>query len=288
MTLDNSKPVLFRVSIAASGLGGAAPADGFIDNTIIEKYMAKNTHTGSAAISSMTDGDTIHINGIPVTFTTAGGLNTAGVVTTINAFTDMHHCVASSSSSKLVLTNEDGFEGNSLTVTGSVAVLTELAYVAPVITATPGAAPASLANSEKKARGNCRFRYVNEQLSREATPNFVGAVVKTGGTVDADPTVIAFTVSFSAAQYVYTLDETNNNTVIEGIPAIKRLVARALMIDKFQLFQVFDPSTYNGGGTDSGTITKGARIENIHVGALTTDLPTAEGAVTVTFINTSR
>jgi len=277
MTIDSSRPILFNITIDGSGFTGSAPADGFIDPIKAEKYAAIYTVTGTVSAPTVTAGDVIFVNGVSITFV-SGATALADIVTAINAFTDSHHAVASDVGGYLVLTDENYFEGNSIVVTGLPAVLTEIGFVAPVVSAIPGAFPSTLANGEAKARGNERWKLVTEQLSRDTSPLYVAAIVETGNNVNTQPSAISFTASYTDVSFVYTYDETNNNAILNGIPAIIRCVARALMVDKFMNVVVYDP-THDTTGNPKGDV-----IEYLEIGALTTDLATAEAAVSVTVI----
>lgn len=88
---------------------------GGIDNTHPERYNRMIRITGTDSSVSVTNGHSFKINQVTVTFTTAGGLNLAGVISTINLLTTEHHVYAVELPSNYVtLINASGWEGNSI------------------------------------------------------------------------------------------------------------------------------------------------------------------------------
>ena len=282
MGIDSSRPLSFRVVIDDGGLGGTAPADGFIDPTIVGKHMDVITVTGTQANPTVSDGDSIQISGITISFLT-GALNLAGIIDTINALTEHHHAVATASGgSELVLTNEAMFEGNAMTVTGDDTVLTALG-IDDAATVQPKALPTNLVTARAKARANIRWKMLTQQITRDSSPLHIGAVDKIGGDVDTAPSEISFAVTYANLGHVITHDELDSNeSVLEGIVAIRRMAARALLSSRKQNFDIVDPTI-----TAAGSVI-GMRIEEVEVGELTSSLATAEAAITVSVIPNNR
>lgn len=282
--IDSFRPVLFRVTIDGSSFSGnVAPNDGFIDPTSTQKYEQSTVQTGTVTNPVVNDGDVVDINGTSITFTTAGGLNLAGIITTINEFSDVHHVIASNSSNKLVLKNEKVFENFGILLTGSVAVLTALGYVAPVVTTPYSAGGATLANNEAKMRGNSRWESLMKLLNFEANTLSVGSVVATGGTPDAAPSTISFTVAYQNISSVYTYDELNNNALIKGDAALTRMVARALVLSRIENRVIINP------GTDvTWHFTIGDQVEKLTIGAIAANIAAANSAITVVHVPSTR
>lgn len=271
--LDSARPVFFRVAIDASGLESAGDAVGFVDPTLTYKYEQIKTRLGDEAAPTVSDGDTIKINGIAVTFTTSVGLDLAGIIDAINALTPQHHVVASDDGA-LSLTNERLYEGVGITVTEvTPGVLAAIGFV--TTTDSVGASVSTLAFSRAKARANARWHQMLLALNTSASTYHVGSVVS-DGEVDADPTLLEFTVGYYLPNQVTAYDESNNNALLEGTQAIKRLVARALMFDASPIMIVFNP-TLDGAGFKIGNLN-----ERLHIATLAADLATAEAAITVT------
>lgn len=277
-TIDSYKPVFYRVSIDASTLNNSAPADGFIDPTTVERYRRVDIHTGTQSAPTVADGDTIKISGVSITFTTAGGLDLTGIVDTINEMTTFHHAIASDNGGNLELTNEALYEGYGLTMFEvTPGVLAKLGFVNPTVATQPRPEVTDRAASLAKERGNVRWEILCKLLNYNASTYFMGAVVKDGD-IDTDPTTIEFTVGFHSLGHVYTNDELNNNAIIEGIPAVKRLVARALTFGATLVRDFIDPTPTTEG------FEIGSKIEKVVVGALADNLGDAEDATTVTAI----
>ena len=99
--------MLYEVTIAASGLGGSAPADGFIDPSTGENYYTRSAYTGTATSPTVVSGNSFLINGVTIT---VAGTDLTAVVTAINAKTNYHHVKASVNSNKLQLIMMPGFD----------------------------------------------------------------------------------------------------------------------------------------------------------------------------------
>lgn len=109
-------PTYYRVT-----WNGSAPTNynaltlnqaGGLDNCHPEKYLRITRAVGSAANPTVADLDTIKINGVSIQFTVAGGLNLAGIISTINAAQSETKVLAvESPSTYLTLYNASGHEG---------------------------------------------------------------------------------------------------------------------------------------------------------------------------------
>jgi len=128
MPTANLMPTYYRVT-----WNGASPTNynaltlnqaGGLDNCAPEKYLRITRAVGSQAAPAVADLDTIQINGVAVQFTTAGGTNLAGIISTINAAQSETHVLAvESPATYLTLINVSGYEGYPITlvdVTGGV------------------------------------------------------------------------------------------------------------------------------------------------------------------------
>lgn len=281
---DSIQPLLFRITVDATGLGGAAPQDGFVDLTKTAKYMDLVAKEGDAA-PSMNDGDKIKINQMAIEFV-AGSLNLAGVISTINALTHVHHVIASDNGvGYLKLENAPGFEGIDFFVDATDPVLTRLGWASPNDIA-PADYPTDLNSSRAKERGNMRWEAIKEQLADVSTPFFVEDFRKVGGDIDTEPSEIGFTVAYSMLGHVYTFDETNNNEIIEGLESIKRKVARALVNPRDENRVLIDPTLRSAPSGEQ--VRNGGKTEFITAAAIAGDLATAEANITVTPITNSR
>ena len=240
--IDTNRPVLIQVSIDTSGFTSSTPQDGAVDPTTVKKYLEALKYTGTVTTPTVTNGDIIQINNVSITFATGTGLNLAGIVSTINTLTSVHHVVASAVSTRLQLVNEDEYESYGINVTGLTAVLTEIGFVTPTI-ASIYSQVSTFNNSLAKSRANARWNLLTK--------------------------------------LIYTYDELNNNVLIFGLPAVKRMVARALCASQTIVVPVIDPTSVLAGDGTS-TFARGDRVVTLVVGNLASSLSAAEGVTTVT------
>ncbi len=186
MQIDSFKPVLIKVTIDGSALGGTAPQDGFIDPTTIQRYLQLKTVTGTEAAPVVAEGDTVEINGVAVTFT---GTSLSDIVDDINALTHVHHVIASDNGG-LELVNETLYENFGITLTSNdPAVVTALGFDEPVV-ADVNSQVSTFDLSLTKSRANRRWDALCKLVGFEASPFNVGAVVKDAGSTDVEPTEI--------------------------------------------------------------------------------------------------
>jgi hypothetical protein len=276
---DSYKPCFFRVAIVAAGLQSAPPSDGFIDPTTTFKYCEVVTLDGTAN-PTLNAGDTVMINQIAVTFPTASP-TAAQASVIINALTDQHHVVASDDGSgDIELTNETLFEGDPITVTEvTVGALSRMGYVHPTVIAPPSNVD-NIADATAKARANYRWSTLMKILNSEATTYTVNSVVKTGGTVDAAPTEIDFTVAYASAGFVATYDELNPGQLLYEVQAVQRWVARALMVDYTTVLEIENPTV-----DIEWNFIIGPQMLTTQVGNLATSIANANASITVTPIN---
>lgn len=150
-----------------------------------------------------------------------------------------------------------------------------------------GSTPATLAASINKERGNIRYRNVVEQLQTMANI-YVTNTVANAATANSAATSFVMTLEVERGDdYLLTRDETANNAVeLSGAAAIKRCVARGLMVERLaERTEVVDPTASAGhrdGATANAIARVGSRIMDVDVGKLTNNLTTAETAITVT------
>jgi hypothetical protein len=282
---DRLQPILFRVTVDSTGLGGAAPADGFIDSTATQEYMAVRTLVGTAE-PAMNNQDKIVINDTTIAFEN-GSLDIDGVVDTINAFTQIHHVIASKTiNDYLQLTNEPEFEGQIFNVFADDAVLVRLGWDTFTQIAAP-IYPADIDASLSKARGNMRWEAIIQKMSERAVPRAVTSIRKPGATIDTQATEFSFTVSYMNIGHLYTIDE-NTQLPIEGTAAIKRWIARALVQTVRTNRYVIDPTARPANPPSTALLINGSRIDFVTAEAIAADLATAEANITVTPIELSR
>jgi hypothetical protein len=148
-----------------------------------------------------------------------------------------------------------------------------------------GSMPSTADHGRAKRRGNSRW----ESILASITLDFNLAItdlVATGATATTEATSFEFTATVDRAGAIATADENNpGDTLVDG-PALRRLVARALMIERTDRHDFIDltETAAKGPGYNEGAMAAryAEQIEDTEVGALAGDLATAEAAVTVT------
>lgn len=122
MANNSLVPSYFRIDFAGDAPTNfttlAAPYDGFVDNVGGAQYNELVTVVGTQANPSVSDGDSILLNKVFIKFTTAGGLNLSGIISTINLYTSETGVFAHSSTvaTYLTLQNAPTFEGTRILV----------------------------------------------------------------------------------------------------------------------------------------------------------------------------
>jgi hypothetical protein len=150
-------PKYYRVTFDGTSTVNALTGNqaGGLDSTTAEKYNKIVRLVGTDASVSVTALDSIFINNVEVKFTAAGGLDLAGVISTINLSSQEHGVKASIYATNYIeLQNAPGREGESIwlnTGTGT-ALTTGMGLTAGVRTEWPGvigtASPTLPANTE--------------------------------------------------------------------------------------------------------------------------------------------
>jgi hypothetical protein len=263
--LENS---YYRVSIDGSGLGGAAPADGFIDNKTAPQYAGSSTlvsgGSGYKAYDLLTvSGGT----GQPTQFMVEM-VDNSGVILTYN---------------EVVIGVYSNPPSNPVSVTGGHG---------SGATFNLGSYPSNFDNSLAKVRANVRYRELIDQVQLMAN-GFFCEIDAVGADVNTPPTSFEFTVFFERDEFVQTPDETAPGTSLTGADAVTRCIARALLLDKFTLREVYNPQE-TAANTNNGSVnfvrnpTVVTLVEAAPLvtptGNLANDLTTASAAVTVTQI----
>jgi hypothetical protein len=229
------------------------------------------------SFTSFTNGDNVDINGVTITFTTAGGLNRAGAITTINSYTASTHVIASAAAGKVQLTST---VAQPIVVAG--ANPTKLGFTAGVY----GGSPSTLAQSTNKALANLRFNMVMMQLEQFATPFILNDFFGTGNyDGSAALSTFAFTVGYERPDQVATLAPTGEpdaGELLTGTAAVKRAVARGLAATYNSNVNLFDPTTEvkNGCAIRPNPV----RVVNLTATGISTDLADLEDNITVTII----
>jgi hypothetical protein len=150
-----------------------------------------------------------------------------------------------------------------------------------------GDAPDTLANATAKMRANRRYK--NLVMKVQTMGNAYVLSTTSDGTADTPPT--SLTVRFQIEKDDTTLtteDENDPGTRLTGAAAIKRWVARSMMVEETRNDELFDPTVVPGRDIDGDAnagISRGPVIKKETVGALTATIAEAEAAITVTKIS---
>lgn len=147
--------------------------------------------------------------------------------------------------------------------------------------ATPGL---TVAHTRAKERANIRYEYIVANLGLMANC-YVDNVDAPSATASAAPTSFAFTCEVERGDEVLsTQDELVAGARLTGTQAIRRCVARALIMSKTDATEYYDPTTTTAPGNTTAAVRMGPRIEPITVGSLAANLTAAEALITVTKI----
>lgn len=261
-----------------AGTGSALANLGLTANT----YSKWPNMVGNTVTLPLNNSDNIIINGITVTFTTAGGLNLAGVVSTINSLTSSHNVTAYASANRIQLcSNGQPWKLAAGTTSGT---LGNIGFSAALY----GGYPTTISNSLDKERANMRWQQIVNNLGLLISPVFVRDFVKTTDYTGNSPLVtMEWTVGYDRPDYLRIMDSTALPTIsyLTGGDAIKRLIAMSLTTnDLVENQEIFDP-TIDTFGT-SGNRVNPAQIVTITAAALDTSVTTVEANLTVTLIGT--
>lgn len=226
----------YIVTISASGLGGAAPADGFIDVNTVEQYLSNVTYTGTTTSPTVTNGDSFYIRETPVVVT---GTSLDDVISSINniEYQIQHHVIASKSSNKLVLKMLPGYAHlvpYMMDITSGITAT--LGFTNPV----KGAAPSmpSLAQSQAKERANVRWGWMLQSLAQ--TSNIELSVIASDASVSSAATEVKFYLEVPEDYYHFN---TSNVLETDVETAIKFAISHAFTWTTSKLVNYYDPTT---------------------------------------------
>lgn len=137
--------------------------------------------------------------------------------------------------------------------------------------------PSSNDNALAKARGNVRWNIVKEQLGLTLNVLSVNNVVVTGGDINTDPTSVSFDVVYDRPSALFTNDEYNTGVVLSGADAVKRFVARALLLSRSINYTVL-----NSVENIPDPISKSYETVSLEVGPVASDISSVNAVITVT------
>ena len=277
LTLTNATDYEDNAFNVIAGTGTALADLGLTANT----YDKWPTMVGTTVTLPLNDADNIIINGVVVTFTTAGGLNLAGVVSTINSLTFSHNVTAYVCANVIQLcSNGQPWKLAAGTTAGT---LGNIGFTAGL----KGGYPTTRALSLSKERANMRWQQIVNNLGLIISPVVVRDFVKTTDYTGNSPLVtMTWTVGYDRIDYLSIIDSTQPTVVyLTGVDAIKRLIAMSLTTNNLVSNQeIFDPTIGAFGNT--GNRSNSTQIVRLTAAALDTDVTNVEANLTVTVIAT--
>lgn len=138
----------------------------------------------------------------------------------------------------------------------------------------------SFAQSQAKERGNMRFADVIGQLQMMANL-YIENTVSTGADAATEPTAFAFTAEVERGDDVLVTRNDLGGVDLTGAAAIRRCVARALIMTYTRNALVYDPTATVAPGNATSFARNPGRTAALTVGALAANLTAAEALVTV-------
>jgi hypothetical protein len=238
---------------------------------------------GTSVTLPLTNNDNIVINGVNVAFTTAGGLDIAGVVTTINSLTYLHNVIAYAAANVIQLVGASG-QPWLLAAGTSSGTLANLGFVA----GTHGGYPDSFALSINKEYATMRWEQIVNNLGLLISPVVIRDFVKTTDYTGESPLVtMQWTVGYDRPEYLSIVDITSGATpqpLLTDVNTIKRLVATALTVDINSNREIFDPTIKTFGANCNRV--NSSQIVNLTAGALDTVIANLEAQITVSLLGT--
>ena len=200
------------------------------------------------SFTTLTNGSTIVLNGVTIAFTTVGGLNLAGAISTINAFTGSTNVVARPAGNYIQL---NSLSQNPIlfgTYTGSAA--SNLGFAA----STSYASSMTYSKALLREQGNMRWAAVASWLSSNLTPTYYGQAAWTSNNGTCGPEGLTWIIGVEHVDQVYTVGLTadglgDNGTELRGAPALKRLICRALSLPYTTNRNIYNPNVAVGGSS---------------------------------------
>lgn len=237
------------------------------------------------SFTTLTNTQTIILNGVTITFTTAGGLDIAGACRTINVATEFTGVVATPYANKVQLNSLDG----SPIYFGSPGAGTATANLGFAINTAYSTAMTS-ADAVEIEKGFLRWKGIASELSTNLTAYIYGYWAMTGSTTDgaALPTTLAWTLGVENIDNVYAITAAGEpetvGTLLYGAAAVKRLVARALAKEWSENRNLFNDDVVVRGAL--ALRENPVVVQRITAGAIDSvaDIATIEGNITVSMI----
>lgn len=254
------------------GMVDALPYMGIKPNYYISGIYA----VASSAFSGIADGDLLTVGNTNITLHAASDISNAVIM--LNSFTPLTNLVAYEGNEKLVLVSK---AGEVWQMSGTA--LPGMGFSPGVYQGVPG----TLEISMNKTLANGRWWMVNNNLSTNSTPRFVGNFDSdvSGYYGNSELAEFSFTVGYYHIDQVTTTDELTGNVLV-GSDAVARFVARGLAANYNYNAKVFDPTVdFSGSKNYAGNLisrTNQVRILNVTAAPISSNLIALEENITVT------
>lgn len=280
LTLQSVNPVTDPITLA-NKTGTPVEDLGFTVGT-----FDLGTPIYGGAFTTLTNTQTIILNGITITFTTAGGLDVAGACNTINRATEFTGVVATPWTNRVQLNSLDGspiYFGSPLSGTATA----DLGFAVN----TTYSSAMTLDSAVAVEKGFLRWKGIASELTTNLTAYIYGYWEMTGSTTDGMflPDTVSWTLGVENLDNVYAVTATGEpetvGTILYGAAAVKRLVARALTKTWAENRNVF-----NDDVTVRGTLALRENpivVERVVASPIDTvaNIATIEGNITVSMIS---
>jgi len=220
-----------------------------------------------SSFNTLVNGSTITLNGTTITFTTGGGLNAAGAVSTINNFTGSTNVLARKAGAYIQLNSES--QAPILFGTDTIGASGALGF-------TAGTAYASAMTYDKAIlheQGNMRWNAVASWISSNLTPTYYGQAAWTSNNGTCGPEGLTWVLGVEHIDQVYTRglasDGLSDDGVeLKGAQALKRLICRALALPYTSNRNVYNPNVAVAGSSVVAYNTSQVVVQQITAPAL--------------------
>lgn len=200
------------------------------------------------SFTTLTDGATAIINGVTITFTTGGGLDVAGAINTINAFTGSTNVLARQAGAYIQLNSLS--QAPILFGTSTSGAAADLGFADN----TSYASAMTYAKALLREQGNMRWNGVASYLSSNLTPAYYGQAAWTSNNGTCGPEGLTWIMGVEHIDQVYCVAEYDDGlgdagTTLKGTDALKRLIARALAQDWTANRNIYNPNVAISGSS---------------------------------------
>lgn len=150
-----------------------------------------------------------------------------------------------------------------------------------------GSPPATVAAAIDKERANIRYDNLIGKLGLAGNV-YISNVIATGANASTAPSSFSFTMESEHGDDCLTTvsasTEPSPGTVLTGAAAIKRVVARALIENRIDFGDYYDPTVkaaFIANGSTVNAVRVGTRIERVVANAVANSITVAEAAISV-------